>query len=64
MNGIGRKVTPTQAVDVVKEDPSDNRILECAAEAKSDYLVTSDKDLLRLRQFEGIPIIRVADFWS
>jgi hypothetical protein len=39
MNAIARRVIPTQAVDVVKEDPAENQILECAAEAKSDYIM-------------------------
>jgi predicted nucleic acid-binding protein len=29
---------------------------------RSDYLVTGDDDLLRLGQFEGMPIVKVADF--
>ena len=33
-----QEATPIQVMDVVKEDPADNRILECAAEAKSDYV--------------------------
>ena len=40
MDATARKVTPTQAVDIVKDDPTDNRILECALEARSDYVVT------------------------
>ncbi len=44
---------PTQTLDVIKEDPDDNRILECAAAAKSDYIVTDDKDLLRLGKYGG-----------
>jgi predicted nucleic acid-binding protein len=55
-------VKTAQTVDVVKADPSDNRILECAAAAKSDYIITGDDHLLRLGGFEGIPIIKVADF--
>lgn len=31
---MANHVTPTQKVDVIKEDPPDNRILECA-----DYIV-------------------------
>jgi uncharacterized protein len=62
MNAIARKVTPTQIVDVVKDDPTDNHIVECAAEARSDYVVTGDKDLLRIGKFGETPIIRVADF--
>ena len=62
MTGIARKVVPSRTVDVLKEDPADNRILECAAQAKSDYLVTGDIGLLSLGSFEDIPIVKVADF--
>jgi len=31
-----RHVTPQKAVDVIKEDPSDNRVLECAAASGSE----------------------------
>ncbi len=55
-------VEPTRTVDLIKTDPPDNRILECAAEAKSDYIVTGDDHLLRLDKFEGIPILKAADF--
>jgi putative PIN family toxin of toxin-antitoxin system len=62
MKAIAIRVAPSRTVDVLKEDPADNRILECAAEAKSEYLVTGDTGLLRLGSFEGIPIVKVADF--
>jgi putative PIN family toxin of toxin-antitoxin system len=62
MTTIAKKVSPSRTVDVLKEDPSDNRILECAAQAKSDYLVTGDTGLLSLGSFENIRIVKVADF--
>ena len=62
MNAIGRRIAPTQAVDIIKDDPTDNRILECAAEAKSDYVVTGDKAMLRVGNCGDIPIVSVADF--
>jgi hypothetical protein len=49
---------PTQTIDVIKEDPDDNRILECAVTAGSDVIVTYDKDLLRLGEHMGIKIER------
>jgi predicted nucleic acid-binding protein len=49
-------------LDAVKDDPSDNRIVECAVSAGSDYLVTGDKDLLRLGQYDSVRIVNVADF--
>jgi putative PIN family toxin of toxin-antitoxin system len=55
-------VVPTKKVDVIKDDPDDNRILECAKEGKIDYIVTQDKHLLRLREFEEIPIITPEEF--
>jgi len=59
---FAQRVTPTQTIDVVKEDPPDNRILECAVEAQSDAIVTGDGDLLRLGQYGDIPIMKVSDF--
>jgi putative PIN family toxin of toxin-antitoxin system len=61
MNVIANKVAPMRAVDVVKDDPSDNRILECAVEARSDCVVTGDKDLLRLGQHESIRILKASE---
>lgn len=46
----------------VLRDAPDNRILECAVEAGADLVVTGDRHLLSLRKFQGIPIIRLADF--
>lgn len=62
MKAIATKVAPSRTVDVLKEDPTDNRILECAAQAKSEYLVTGDRALLRFGSFEDIRIMKVADF--
>jgi putative PIN family toxin of toxin-antitoxin system len=39
-----------------------NRILECALDNRADLVVTGDRHLLKLRRFEGIPIVRLADF--
>ena len=62
INSIARTVTPAIVLDVVKEDPDDNRILEAAVAAGSDYIVTGDKDLLRLKRYNGIRIVNVSDF--
>ncbi len=57
-----RLVHPSQVIDAVPDDPDDNRILECATAAQSNYIVTGDKDLLRLGSYGGIEIIQVAEF--
>lgn len=51
-----------QTLNVVPSDPDDNRIVECADSAKSEVIVTGDKDLLQLGEYEGISIIRMRDF--
>lgn len=59
---FAENVTPTQRIDIVKDDPSDNRILECAQESRSDYLVTRDKHLLKLKEYGPTKIVLAADF--
>ncbi len=54
-------VRPSRAVGVLENEP-DNRILECAVMAQADLIVTGDHHLLDLREIEGIPIVRLADF--
>ena len=54
-------VKPTSKLNVLRDVP-DNRILECAVEAHADLVVTGDRHLLKLKRFENIPIIRLADF--
>jgi predicted nucleic acid-binding protein len=56
------RVTPDRKLDVVREDPADNRILECAVKGKSEYFVTRDNHLLKLQSFAGTRMIKVADF--
>jgi putative PIN family toxin of toxin-antitoxin system len=52
---------PSRKVAVL-EDVPDNRILECAVTARADLVVTGDHHLLKIKEFEGIPIVRLADF--
>ena len=57
-----KRVSSTETLDVVKADPNDNRILECAVAAGSDVIVTGDAHLLQLGAYRGIKIMKVADF--
>lgn len=61
---IGRAaqiLRPSHKVTILRDAP-DNRILECAVSAQADLVVTGDHHLLALKDFEGIPIVRLADF--
>lgn len=55
-------IEPKVKLKVIKGDPSDNRVLECALQAKVDYIVSGDKHLLNLRNFGGIKIVNPAKF--
>ncbi|KKK76079.1 hypothetical protein LCGC14_2867280 [marine sediment metagenome] len=56
-------VNPGLRINVIKEDPPDNKFLECAVEAKADYLISGDnKHLLPLKNFQGIRIISPSEF--
>lgn len=54
---------PKIKVDICR-DPNDNHILALAIEAKADYILTGDKDLLVLGQFQNISILTPAEFLS
>jgi len=56
-------VEPRIRVSAIKEKDDDNRILECAVEAKADYLISGDrKHLLPLKEYQGIKILSPAEF--
>ncbi len=50
-------VNPGIKLDVIKSDPDDNKILECAVACGVDYLVSGDAHLLELEEYMGIKII-------
>ncbi len=54
---------PEESVGVIENDPTDNRILECALAAGAQIIVTGDKKhLLPLGSFRGISIVGLRDF--
>ena len=58
-----KKVTPQEKLSVIKTDPTDNKILECAKEAKADFIVSGDvKHLLSLKNFEKTKIVSAKQF--
>ncbi len=51
-----------KALAAVCRDPDDNMVLECALESHAQYIVSGDMDLLELKDFRGIRIVRAAEF--
>lgn len=49
-------------IDAIKDDPSDNKYLECAVEGRAGYIISGDKHLKGLNIFRGIRIVTPAEF--
>jgi hypothetical protein len=49
-------------LNVIAEDPSDNRYLECAVEGDAEYIVSGDQHLLRLATYQKIRILTPREF--
>ena len=59
---IATIVEPTESLQIVKEDPDDNKILECAKAGNVDCIISQDKHLLKLKKLENISILTPEDF--
>lgn len=46
----------------VCRDEKDNFLLSLSKDSKADFLITGDKDLLDLKDFESTKIVMIADF--
>ncbi|MEK6894432.1 MAG: putative toxin-antitoxin system toxin component, PIN family [Nanoarchaeota archaeon] len=55
-------VTPTVQFEAVKVDPDDNKFIDIAVEGNAEYIVTQDKDLLDIKEFQGIKIVKPQEF--
>lgn len=54
---ISEIVSTGKPLDVVKDDPDDNIIVEAAYYGKADLIISQDKHLLNLKEYKGIKII-------
>ena len=50
-------VAPRMTPNVISGDPDDNKIIACALEGLVDYIVSEDKDLRRLGQYQTIRVV-------
>jgi len=55
-------VSPIPLAADLCRDPDDVKILGLAVAANADCIVTGDKDLLVLKQFQGVPIVTPRSF--
>ena len=54
---IAQIVGITESLNVIKRDPDDNKILECAMSGNADLVISSDQDLTDLKVFRNIGIV-------
>jgi putative PIN family toxin of toxin-antitoxin system len=59
---FSKKVTTTKTINEIKDDPDDNKFLECAVAASAEYIITGDEHLLKIRKFREIKILSPAEF--
>ena len=59
-----RRVSPTFFYNLIKEDPDDNKFVDCAICGNAELIVTNDShfDILKTIDFPKIEISRLQDF--
>ena len=58
------KLIETKTQVGVCRDPDDDKFISCAIDSESLYIVSGDRDLLTLRQYDQIQIMTVAEFFT
>jgi putative PIN family toxin of toxin-antitoxin system len=61
IGSLAELVKPRHRIRLLNDDP-DNRVLECAAEGKAEWIVSGDSHLLALKEYQGIPILKAVEF--
>ena len=62
LTGTAFLVTAPEVVSALLRDPDDLAVLACALAGDAEYIVTGDLDLLHLRSFERVQIVRPLPF--
>jgi putative PIN family toxin of toxin-antitoxin system len=55
-------VNPSRHYSVIREDPEDNKFIDCAVEAQADYIISGDAHLLQVKAYRDIAIYSPKDF--
>jgi uncharacterized protein len=54
-------VQPRRRIEVLRDD-TDNRILECAVTGHADVIVTGDRAMLEIGEYQGVRIVALREF--
>lgn len=58
---LAHRVSARALTAQVSRDADDDHVLACALAARADLIVSGDRDLSDLKEFEGMPIVRPAE---
>ena len=61
---FAKLIEPKQKINVIKDDPDDNKVIECAVESFSNYIITYDRHLLKLKEYKGIKIVKPEEIFK
>ena len=62
IKSVSNIVIPDINIENVCRDNDDNKILSCAVSANADFIITGDKDLLVLNEFNKIKILNPREY--
>ena len=57
-----KPIRVSRRIHVVKDDPDDDKFIECAVECGAEFIVSGDKHLLKKKKYKGIDIVNAATF--
>jgi len=57
---LARALSPLSVPRVVPDDPDDDHVIACAVAARADVIVSGDKHLLKMREYQGMHIVTAA----
>ena len=60
--GISSVIDSGKALNIINDDPEDNKILECVLAAEVDFIISGDRHLINLKSFRGIEILTPENF--
>ena len=59
---IANLIETKSKIIFIKEDPNDNKFLEAAIDGKAEYIISGDRHLLDITQFDKIRIVKAKEF--
>ena len=49
-------------IKIVKDDPTDDKFIETALNGNADYIISQDRHLLDIKEFDGIKMVTPKEF--